>query len=264
MSVLDDLIRIKSNKQEDDLLKLLDEIPVYEKLSVNESFRDLKTSVAARAKCPKLAAFIDGKMYETILADIASNVYLQIEGEIPNILQTVTDKNQKQQKQMEILQNGIIRVEYRDLMEYDHASMEKFLAAVFVKPLENATIAVLIVKNTDSYIMYHGIYTTNEEDKVVGKTLKPLSVKGQYGIFAMNSYSVLGNNGYRFGSYTNNHTRYDVMIGPDGILYLMNGNSTALQHIISAEEKNNLNMVNKDPERFAELVTSIIESVVRT
>ena len=48
MSILDDLIRVKTNQQDDDLLKMLDEIPVYEKLSVDEKLKDLKNSEICR------------------------------------------------------------------------------------------------------------------------------------------------------------------------------------------------------------------------
>ena len=63
MSILDDLIRVKTNQQDDDLLKMLDEIPVYEKLSVDEKLMDLKNSEVTRKKCPLLAGFADGKLY---------------------------------------------------------------------------------------------------------------------------------------------------------------------------------------------------------
>lgn len=61
MGVLDDLIKIKSVKQEDDLLKLLDEISIYEKLSANEAFKDLKTSKITREKMPSACIFCGRK-----------------------------------------------------------------------------------------------------------------------------------------------------------------------------------------------------------
>lgn len=261
MSALNDLIRIKTSKQEDDLLKMLDEIPVYEKLSADEKLRDLTKSEVTRKKCPLLAAFADGKLYETILAELVSNIYLQIEGNIPNILITATDKTPKQQKQMEILQNGIVRVEYRDLTEYDHESMKDLLAAVFTKNIQDAVTAVLIVRESRGYKMYHGTYTAKDANKSDKSVSTPLIVKGKHGVFIMNSYSVLGNNGYRFGSYKDQYATYDVMIGPDGILYLINGDSV-IPYSIPTHEQNILNMAKKDPQEFAEMVTSIIESVV--
>lgn len=261
MSVLDDLIKIKANMQEDDLIKLLDEIPVYDKLSVDEQLKDLKKSTITRTKCPLLAGFADGKLYETILADLAANVYLQIEGNIPEVLTTAAEKTLRQQKQMEILHDSIARVEYRELTEYDHNLMKDYLAAVFTKQDQNIVTAVLIVKELRNYIMYHGTYIVEEYDKFVINSYIPLTTKGERGIFTMYSYSVLGNNGYRFGSYLTSNKSYDVMIGPDGVLYLLNG-ELVTSHSITSEEHNNLNMAKRDPQKFAETVTAIIESVV--
>ena len=78
----------------------------------------------------------------------------------------------------------------------------------------------------------------------------------------MNTYSVLGNNAYRFGSYTTENFVYDIMIGTHNELYLMNGDIVVSVHPIPSEDHNALNMVKKDPQAFAETVTAIIESVV--
>lgn len=258
---MDDLIRIKSSAQEDDLIKILDEITIYEKLSVDEKLKDLKSSDVTRKKCPLLAAFTDGKIYETILAELAANVYLQVEGQIPDVLMAVVEISPKWQKQKEALQSGITRVEYRDLMEYCHETMKDSLAAVFTKRENNVSTAVIIVKEPNSYTMYHGNYMEINEKVTVANKAKPIVVRGKRGIFVMDNYSVLGNNGYRFARYTARDITYDVLIGPDDILYLVNKNNT-LSHMISHEEKNAIAMAKKDPDMFADLVTSIIESVV--
>ncbi len=261
MSTLDDLIRIKTRKQDDDLLKMLDEIAVYEKLSADEKLKDLTHSEVTRKKCPLLAAFADGEMYETILAELASNVYLQIEGSIPPILITATEMSVKKQKQMAILQNGITHVSYRDLLEYNHEIMKPFIAAVFVKNYQDGAIAAIIVKEPGGYVMYHGMYTVGEEDVAGANTSSSLICKGKKGIFTMDSYSVLGNNGYPFGHYANEKVVYDVMIGPDNVLYLLNGEIVVTREL-TGEDKNVINMAKKDPDDFAKAVTSIIERVV--
>ena len=250
MSVLNDLIRIKTSAQEDDLLKMLDEISIYEKLSVDETL------------CPLLAAFTDGELYAIILAELAANIYMQIEEHIPEVISAAAEISLKQQRQMEILQKSIAQVEYRDLLEYDHESMKNRLAAVFTKTFQDVVTAVLIVKDTGGYKMYHGTYETTEVGKCTVSQSTPIIVKGKKGIFTMKSYSVLGNNGYRFGSYKTADISCDVMIGPDGELYLMNGNVTMLTYPIPYEERNMLNMSKKDAWKFAETVTSVVESVV--
>lgn len=264
MGVLDDLIRIKSSKQEDDLLKMLDEIPVYEKLSVDENLRDLKNSSVTRAKCPMLTGFVDGKIYETVLTELVSNVYLQIEGAIPEILSTAAEKSLKQQRQMEILGASIAHVEYCELTQYDHEKMKNRLAAVFTKPCQDVVTAVLIVREPGGYKMYHGTYMVKETGTFDIGVSEPLVVKGEHGMLIMDSYSVLGNDGYRFASYKNPRISYDVMIGPDGVMYLLNGNRTEITFHISESQRNHLNLAKKDPQEFAKLLIAIIEDVIRS
>ena len=262
MNVLDDLIKIKTNKQDDDLLKMLDEIPVYEKLSVDEKFKDLKHSEITRKKCPLLAGFTDGKVYETVLADLAANVYLQIEGNIPLVLQSAAEFTVKKQKQLEILRTGIARVEYRDLLEYDHLTMKAFLTAVFLKKHNGVNIVAIIVRRQGGYVMYHGTYITDEKGKDRAERFEPIMIKGKKGILTMESYSMLGNNGYPFARYLTGEVHYDVMVGPDSELYLMNGVNISTYEI-SGEDKNTLNMAKKDPISFAKEITAIIEKVVK-
>lgn len=263
MSILDDLIRAKTNQQDDDLLKMLDEIPVYEKLSVDEKLKDLKNSEITRAKCPLLAGFADGNLYETVLADLVSNVYIQVEGHAPAVLETAAEKTLKQQRQFEILQKGVARVEYLGLEHYDHETMHDTVAAVFTKPHDTIVMAVIIVKTPDGYIMYHGTYTNDDKEKetVEKSAYDPIVIKGKHGIFTMDTYSVLGNNGYRFGHYAMEHITYDVMIGPDGLLYLLAGELPAI-HEMPWNDRNSLHMAKKDPKEFATVITGIIESVV--
>lgn len=262
MNVLDDLIRIKTNKQDDDLLKMLDELPVYEKLSVDEKLGDLKHSEITRKKCPLLAGFVDGKVYETVLADLAANVYLQIEGNIPLILQSAAELTAKKQKQLEILRTGIARVEYRDLLQYDHLTMKPFLTAVFLKKHNGVNIVAIIVRRQGGYVMYHGTYVTDEKGKDTQDAFTPIMVKGKNGVLTMASYSMLGNNGYPFAQYVTGNIRYNVMIGPDSEMYLMN-DAVINVFEIPMEDKNTLNIAKKEPMSFAKEVTAIIEKVVK-
>lgn len=261
MGVLDDLIKIKTAKQEDDLLKLLDEIPVYEKLSVDPMLADLKNSDITRKRCPLLAGFKDGNLYETLLADLAANVYLQIENRIPDVLMNEVGLSEKQEKQKEVLKNGISRIEYRDIMEYDHDEMGKLVAAVFTKREGLICTVAIVVKIPDGYVMYHGCYTTDteEENNVIMK--HPIIVRGAGGIFSMNNYSMLGNNAYRFGTYSYDSGTYDVMLGMEGELYLMNGEQPIVYKLPHAL-MNRIYMAKSDPYLFAEAITNALESVV--
>lgn len=262
MSVLNDLIRIKTSRQEDDLVKMLEEIPVYEKLSVNEQFRDLKTSEITRAKCPLLAGFVDEHPYELILGDLIANIYLQIEDYIPHLLMKTVERTPKQQKQFEILQKGIANVEYKELIEYDHETMAEHVTAVFTNRRKGAVIAVIIVRVQNGYEMYHGSYVLDENSRITVKTLSPVMTKGKKGVLVMEIYSMLGNNAHPFARYTNEKESYDVMIGLDGKLYLIKDDGESIEHKISHEEHNRLNMAKKKIEKYAEEVIAIIESVV--
>lgn len=262
MGVLDNLIRVKASAKEDDLLKMLDEVLIYEKLSADEKLRDLKNSEVTRKKCPLLAAFVDGDMYAAILADLVANVYLQIENRIPQVLATVSERSSKQQKQMEILQHGITHVGYMGLTDYDHEMMKGHLSAVFTAQVQDIITAAIIVKGIDGYVMYHGTYQVKENAPDSYITHKPVLMKGTHGILTLNNYSVLGNNGYPFGYYTDwNGSRYDVMLGPDRVMYLVGGGRT-ITHMMSDEENNVLNRAKQEAQEFAKAVVSVVESVV--
>ncbi len=260
MSVLNDLIKIKTSKKEDDLIKMLDEVSAYEKLSVDKNLKDLKTSAVARAKCPLLAGFADGNMYETVLGELAGNVYLQIEGIVPDVLAITEERTQKREKQIKILEQSIFRVDYRELAEYDNETMEDMLAAVFTRKYADNVLAVLIVRHPSGYTMYHGSYTISGKgtEKKIRKIYNPVITKGKHGRFTLYSYSVLGNNGYRFGSYEVSDAVYDVMIGPDNIMYVMQKN-VGNEISLSREECNDLNIAKKNPYDFADQVVSIID-----
>ena len=78
----------------------------------------------------------------------------------------------------------------------------------------------------------------------------------------MESYSILGNNGYPFATYRNRETLYSVMIGPEKELYLIKEDKTYVTYPIPPEEQNVLNTAKKDPNLFAGQVIRIIESVI--
>lgn len=261
MSALNDLIRIKSKRQEDDLLKILDEMSAYEKLSADESFKDLKKSEITRKKCPLLAGYADGEIYETMLAEIAANIYLQIEGQIPDVIQAAAEYTPKKQRQLEILRKSIVQVEYRDLTEYHHEYMKEKLIAVFTKKYQYMALAMLIVKN-QNYCIYHGTYQVQESDQISKSLYAPTTYRGEKGIFTMESYSILGNNGYPFATYRNRETLYSIMIGPEKELYLIKEDKTYVTYPIPPEEQNVLNTAKKDPNLFAGQVIRIIESVI--
>lgn len=262
MSILDDLIKIKTCAQDDDLIKMLDEIPVYEKLSVNEQFKDLKSSAITRSKCPMLAAFADGNAYETILGELIANIYLHIENDIPDMFHTVIERTPKEQKQFEILQQSLIRITYHMLSEYDHELMKDRIAAVFTNRRDMTTVLVIILRDQNEYDMYHGCYDTNGKEYVYTLMLEPVVVRGNKGVFTMASYSVLGNNGYPFGCYMMDNEDYGTMIGPDGELFLTKGDGTFLQYHIPDEKRNLLATSKNDAKDFANAVLLTIESVV--
>lgn len=261
MSVLDDLIKIKTNEQGDGLITMLDEIPVYQKLSVNKQFVDLKTSEITRKKCPMLAAFADGKLYETVLAELCANIYLQIEGRIPQCLRSSIERTPRQQKQFEILQKGVAEVHYDDISNYYHEEMKDHVVAVFIDRHEAAATAVVIVKGLRGYTMYHGTYTTGQVKQAIISAEAPLVYKGEKGTLTMSGYSMLGNNGYPFAHYTGNHADYDVMLDPQGILYLVKG-ADIIPYEIPHMDRNILNIAKNDPTEFIKDVTKIVERVV--
>lgn len=264
MSVLDDLIQIKKMSQKDDLIKILEEVDTYEKLSADKALRDLSTSEITRKKCPLLAGMADGNAYEQILGDLAANVYLQVEGRIPEILRHGEEMKEKQKRQLSILQSSVVEVEYSDLSLYVHASMKDQVVAVFTSkcPHTSSAIAVIIVKTDFSYIMYHGIYETDitESDAKVG-ALSPVQIKGKKGILTLYTYSMLGNNAYPFAQYADEKGAYQVMLSLDGVLYLIKDGDVSFEHVLTLEEKNELAAAKEAKTTFSEAVLGLIENI---
>lgn len=260
MDILGDLIKIKQNVKSNDLITMLDELSIYEKLSVNEKFRDLKSSEIARSKCPMLARFVDDQPYELILGELIANVYLHIEGEIPDLLRTIVERTPKQRKQFEILQKGIAHVCYKMLTEYDHETMADYVEAVFTNRKKGSTTVAIIVKNANMYEMYHGIIVANNVSHTSITGIEPIMARGKRGIFVMNTYSMLGNNGYPFGKYSNSENSYEIMIGPDGQLFFLQDGQIAMERTIPKQKQNSLNMAKTDVNNFAKEVVSLIES----
>ena len=262
MGVLDDLIKIKQMAKEDDLLKLLDELDRYEKLSKEESLKDLHTSEITRKKCPLLAALADGNSYERILGELSANVCQQVENAVPEILQNALELTEKQKRQRDVLKQSIIQVEYRDLSLYAHAAMKDQVLAVFVSKdaRAQAATAVIIIKSDSGYTMYHGIYETGTGKEATHQsTLPPVTARGEKGTFTLSSYSVLGNNAYPFGIYRTDGAFYKVMLSLEGVLYLERSN-TLERYVLTLEEKNRLMSAKKMEQEFADAVLSLIES----
>ena len=265
MSVLDDLIQIKKMSQKDDLIKILEEVDTYEKLSADKSLRDLSTSEITRKKCPLLASMADGNAYERILGDLAANVYLQVEEQIPEVLRHGEEMKEKQKRQLDVLQSSVVDVEYRDLSLYVHASMKDQVVAVFTfkYPHAPSAVAVIIVKTDSGYSMYHGTYETDvKESDVKSEALSPVQIKGRKGVLTLYTYSMLGNNAYPFARYTDEKGIYQVMLSLDGILYLIKDGAVSFEHVLTLEEKNELAAAKETKTIFSEAVLGLIENVV--
>ena len=132
MSSIETLIRIKKQAQTDDLVRLLDEVADYEKLSKAEAFRDLRTSEVAKKKLPLLAGAYAGEEYSLALLTLAGHVVSHLEGAVPRVLtEPMENLTSRQIVRMELMQKQIIQVTYDSLNTYVHDEEKEHVVAVY-------------------------------------------------------------------------------------------------------------------------------------
>lgn len=193
---------------------------------------------------------------------MAADIYRQIEGQVPDVINITEDIGKKRQRQREVLKAGIVQIEYQSIIDYNHEEMQPFVIAVYTKEFQALTVACLIVKLDGRYIMYHGSYESQSGVVSAETMCRPLNVRTDHGYLILNTYSVLGNNGYPFAVYMTNGDSYQVMIDPSGLLYLLGETETKVYELSHADQ-NTINTAKKDANLFASAVGSVIERVIK-
>lgn len=257
MSAIENLIQIKKQSKNDDIVKMMDEVADYEKLSRSELFRDLTTSKVAQKKLPLLARAYQGDLYALSLSTLAGHIIAHLEDRIPEVLEkpmeTLSDRDLKR---MELMNKSLIPVFYRSLLEYEEGMGDQ-VVAVYSSDRPNGSVALMIiVRDQETYQVYQGYYRPGKKDiQKYGnqQKIKTYDVEEDGDYFSFATYSLLGNNRYPFGQVLlSNGKRYNVSMDYQA-LYL--GTEEEIVTIpLRMEQRNTLNLCKTDPQQLGETI----------
>lgn len=257
MSAIENLIQIKKQSKNDDIVKMMDEVADYEKLSRSELFRDLTTSKVAQKKLPLLARAYQGDLYALSLSTLAGHIIAHLEDRIPEVLEkpmeTLSDRDLKR---MELMNKSLIPVFYRSLLEYEEG-MGGRVVAVYSSDRPNDSVALMIiVRDQETYQVYQGYYRPGKKDiQKYGSQQKlkryEFEEKGDH--LSFTTYSLLGNNRYPFGqAFLSNRKRYNVSMDYQA-LYL-EARDEEIEIPVRMEQRNTLNLCKTDPQQLGETI----------
>lgn len=257
MAAIETLIKVKKQAKTDDLITMLDEITIYEKLSKSKAFRDLRTSKAGQKKLPLLSGAYQGDLYSLSLLNIANNIFIYLTGQgIPVLGNLLEDLSIKDEKRMEILERSVIKVGYWDLTSYDHEVMKDSIVAIFAEEAEKKTILMIIVRDGNEYQIYFGQY--EEEKELEECDHKPYVLKKDDQTLSITSYSILGNNAYPFGTFFDGTKNYEIMMPDYETIWLIPGEGEKEILHTTLSERNQIGLDKTNIDRFTETLLNII------
>lgn len=273
MSVIENLIQIKKQSTNDDIVKMMDEVADYEKLSRSELFRDLTTSKVAQKKLPLLAKAYAGDLYALSLSTLAGHIIAHLEDRIPDVLEKPMETlSEQDMKRMELMNKSLIPVFYRGLLEYDD-SMEDQVVAVYSSEHPNGSAALMIIVRDkdivwgeDTYNVYQGYYHPGKKEEQQHGSHQQLNVydfeeEGDH--FSFTTYSLLGNNRYPFGEIRlADGRRYPVSMDYQGLYLETEEKEKPIW--IRMEQRNTLNLCKTDPEKLGKTLLHWIHLYFKT
>lgn len=259
MSSIEALIKVKKHAKTDDLVRLLDEVTIYEKLAKSKAFRDLNTSQPARKKCPLLASAYDGDLYAMSLVTVAGHVIAHLDNIVPQVLtEPMAGLSQREHRKMEVMQNQIIHVRYDFLTAYDHKTMEKQVVAVYTSERETETAILIIVRNDNEYVIYQGYYKEQQIVKNQKQHQPYVETRGQKSLVISN-YSIQGNNAYPFGQYITAENTYSVMLPNHEAIWVFKDIDHPIVIPLSIGDRNQLTMTKQSIQTFTATLFDILE-----
>lgn len=269
MSAIENLIRIKKQSKNDDIVKMMDEVADYEKLSRSELFRDLTTSKAAQKKLPLLAKAYAGDLYALSLSTLAGHIIAHLEDRIPEVLEKPMETlSERDMKRMELMNKSLIPVFYRGLLEYED-NMEDRVVAVYSSERPNGSVALMIiVRDGDTYDVYQGYYRPGKkEEQQYGshQKLKVYDFEEEGDHFSFTTYSLLGNNCYPFGEIRlTDGRRCPVSMDYQALYLETEEEEKPIRISLQMEQRNTLNLCKTDPEKFGKTLLHWIHLYFKT
>lgn len=264
MSAIEALIKTKKQGTNDDLIKFLDELILYEKLAKSETFRDLRTSTAAQKKLPLLSGAYTGNLYSVSLCQMVVNILNHLDGDAPDIVKDpIVAMTEKDLRRLEILQRSVIRVSYRALNEYDHERQKDHVVGIFTTNTsdnEDQVSILIVVKENEKYFIYQGFYQNTDSDMGTMQIKSDVYRKTEgTDRLEIQTYSLQGNNAYPFGVFYHGNNKYQVMMPYHDLirLTLINGEDR-IKIPLTTSDINRMNMSKTEIQTFSECLMDLI------
>lgn len=273
MSLIDQLISIKKATSGNDILAMMDEFILYERLSRSSALGDLETSPVLQKRLPLIHKAISDNIYELSLFIMAGNIINHLTGETPeHINEHMMKVPELTKKRLQLAQENTLSVRYYDLTDYHHALYEDQVVAVYTNVIEPTTSVIIITYTNNAYNIFQGSFydLDNEVDKETKEekvfvVLEDYIFSTQTHSISIETYSAQGNNGYPFGTYDNKESIRYLMLPDDFTLWILPS-----QHLtkvkpdeitkipLTVEEVNRLTMSKHTTERFAMAISAIL------
>lgn len=216
MSALDTLLQVKTQLDRDDLIRLFDEMTAYEKIKGRTAL--LKNEKAMRKKFPLYMKAKDGDLYGISLLIILERMLAHLLETTPDWVTELTDAlSAKKKKQMDVIAESIIPIEWDVLESYSPEFHGDKLLGVFAEPLKGRTAILILIKKGRTYTVFQGVVKETVKQKT--QPLTPCVITKREWTLSVLTYSILGNNGYPFGTLSGKGKTFDVwMPSPDQIV----------------------------------------------
>ena len=201
-----------------------------------------------------------------MLLQVIRNVLIHLDEDLPGVLPTVfADLSKRTQQRIDILNRSIVRVVYSDLGSYQDTYAGSVLMTL-VSNIDNTSQSVVIITHqSDGYIIYQGIIHNTSDKKMTAtsKKIQPAKATANDVTLGITTYSILGNNAYRFGTATVGEQQYDIMMPSHDMLWLLQEQNVVHEIKLSIDEINHFNLIKIDANKVTDFLLSKIVDVLR-
>lgn len=276
MSLIDQLIQMKKSEKENDIIKMIDEFTLYNKLSSVKALGGIEDSPAMQKKLPYMTKFIEGNFYQLSLAITAIHILTHLEYNLPPTIQEkIENIPERTKKQLTLVSKSSVQPTFQELMQYDHKTESDFVVGVYTKEVNNETKIIIITNPSGNrYVIYQGDYIETEDKELRARNKSTLKHKDYLtklnkGTLSIGNYSMAGNNHYPFAEYNREGIIYYLSIPNQDIIRLSTRPSLAWSpdkkentkteciHL-THEEKNRMGLSRQNIDKFADVVADII------
>lgn len=217
--MIEQLIKMKKQEQKNDVIRMIDEFILYEKLSGIKALGDIKDSVALQKKLPLLANLLKGDFYSLSLAIIVRDILEQLDYELPSaIYEYLVDIPERTMKQLHLAGESSVDVTFANIIEYRHKNDKDKVVGVFTNAqedyIDSHRIVIIVQQPHKKYIIYQGSYedTGDEEEDIenIVSDIEPYTIELDKGELEIKAYSIQGNNSHPFATYRTRDEKFHI------------------------------------------------------